>query len=136
MRNRVVEKVDLRVVVSSIQVLATGHNWECWNMFPQERLKLLKLLEHKTAKRTLLVSGDRHRAAFYRYKRPGSNSYFLEVTTSGLNRQAEERDEHGEHRLTPLYCKENFALLEVGQKSGNISLRDIRGDLIGAKYDL
>ena len=136
LRNRVVEKVDLRVVVSSIQVLATGHNWECWNMFPQERLKLLKLLEHKTAKRTLLVSGDRHRAAFYRYKRPGSNSYFLEVTTSGLNRQAEERDEHGEHRLTPLYCKENFALLEVGQKSGNISLRDIRGDLIGAKYDL
>ena len=53
------------------------------------------------------------------------------MTTSGLNRQAEERDEHGELRLTPLYCKENFALLEV-QKSGKSFAS---GDKL-AKYDL
>lgn len=133
LRNRVVEKVDLRVVVSSIQVLATGHNWECWNMFPQERSKLLKLIDSNTAKHTLIVSGDRHRAAFYGLKMSVSERYFLEVTTSGLNRQAEERAEPGELRLSPLYCKENFALLEVGRKSMNISLRDLRGDLIGSE---
>ena len=136
LENKVVEKVDLRVFVSSIQVLATGHNWECWNMFPQERSKLLKLIDSYTAKHTLIVSGDRHRAAFYGLKMPVSGKYFLEVTTSGLNRQAEERDEPGELRLSPLYCKENFALLEVHRKSFEISLRDIWGADIGGRYRL
>ena len=135
LRKRANEKVDLRVVVSSIQVLATGHNWECWNMFPKERFKLLNLLNNQTAKRTLLVSGDRHRAAFYGFKMTDNDKYFLEVTTSGLNRQAEERDEPGEHRLTPLYCKENFALLEISRKRVKIGLRDLSGRLIG-KYQL
>lgn len=36
--------VKRRILGSSIQVLAVGHHWDCWNLFPRERNRLLQLV--------------------------------------------------------------------------------------------
>mgnify|MGYP001031164523 FL=1 len=73
------EDVDLIVLVSSIQILATNHGFEKWNNFPHERTRLLSLIK-KHRKPVILVSGDRHKAAIYKT----DNLY--ELTTSSLNK--------------------------------------------------
>jgi len=35
---------QLRLLVSSVQLLDTGHAWECWAQLPRERRRLLRLL--------------------------------------------------------------------------------------------
>lgn len=133
LQQKIKRKVDLRILVSPIQVLAIGHHWECWELFPNERMKLLHLLDSRTSKSTLIVSGDRHRAAFYQVEMPKSNTSFLEVTTSSLNSKAEKRLEPDPNRLTDLYCDENFALLEMNDDSIKIGLYDLLGKVIGNK---
>ena len=40
---------DVRLVVSSVQLAATGHGWECWNMLPRERARFFALVEARAA---------------------------------------------------------------------------------------
>ncbi len=77
------EPADLRILVSSVQVLADGHRWESWRMLPMERSKLLSLLE-QTKGTTVMISGDRHLAAFYRTETPRDGDLW-EITSSSLN---------------------------------------------------
>ncbi len=71
---------DVRLLVSSIQVLAEGHGFERWGNLPRERDRLLRLLQATDAKGIILLSG-----ALYRAERPGSHP-LAELTSSSLNR--------------------------------------------------
>jgi alkaline phosphatase D len=57
---------ELRLLVSSIQVLAEGHGWERWGNLPLERQKLLDTIRDSRARGVVLLSGDRHIGALYR----------------------------------------------------------------------
>jgi len=75
---------DLRVLVSSIQVLNDRHEYECWGKFPAERRRLLELVKATGAARTVIVSGDMHICELSRLA--GGFGYdAVELTTSGLN---------------------------------------------------
>lgn len=67
----------VRLVVSPLQVLADGHGFECWNMLPHERDRLLTLL-HASSGTTVVLSGDRHASALYQQEA------LQEVTASSL----------------------------------------------------
>ena len=71
--------VDLVILVSSIQILATNHGFEKWNNFPHERQRLLTLIK-KSDNKVVLVSGDRHKGGIYKQ----NNLY--ELTSSSLNK--------------------------------------------------
>jgi alkaline phosphatase D len=51
---------DVRVIVSSIQVLPDDHRFEKWGNFPAERRRLLALIRATGATGVVLLSGDRH----------------------------------------------------------------------------
>jgi alkaline phosphatase D len=51
---------DLRIIASSIQVVADGHGYECWALFPRRRTQLYDLIVQTGAKGVVFVSGDRH----------------------------------------------------------------------------
>ena len=51
---------DLRIVVSSIQVLTDAHNYESWEQLPLEREKLYRVLAEREESGMVLLSGDRH----------------------------------------------------------------------------
>ena len=44
-KKKISQKVDFRIIVSSIQFLPIGHGWESWNNFPYERKKLIKMID-------------------------------------------------------------------------------------------
>lgn len=54
------EPADLRILVSSIQVVADDHRWEKWGNLPHERRRLFRLLRDTGAEGVIILSGDRH----------------------------------------------------------------------------
>lgn len=52
---------DVRLLVSSIQVVADEHRFEKWGNLPAERRRLLKLIKDTGAGGVIILSGDRHR---------------------------------------------------------------------------
>ncbi|MCU0824788.1 MAG: alkaline phosphatase family protein [Leptospira sp.] len=77
------KKFDLLLLVSSIQVLATGHPFEKWQNFPKERERLFELLENSNAREVLILSGDRHIAEIYQLQL--GKKTLTEITSSSLN---------------------------------------------------
>lgn len=78
---------QVNIVVSSIQVLTTNKFMETWGQFPQEREKLMKLLNQvEENKSVVLLSGDVHHGEILDSSRgiKRSNGRIIEVTSSGL----------------------------------------------------
>ncbi|WP_201154889.1 alkaline phosphatase D family protein [Rhodothalassium salexigens] len=114
---------DLRVIASSIQVIAEGHHFERWGNLPAARQRLYDLIDRSGAEHVVLVSGDRHAGGLYRLD--GAAAYPLyELTSSSLNRgrAADPDDEFGPHQMTRLYGPENFGLITVDWAAGVLSL--------------
>lgn len=125
---------DLRLIVSSVQIIADGHGWEAWKMLPTERQRLYDLIGATEAEGVVLLSGDRHSAALY--KRDGVIDYPLyEATSSSLNlpsaRWREEGDtyqEPGPNRLGDMYTQANYGVIEIDWEGGALTLSIRDGD--------
>ncbi|PCI61375.1 MAG: hypothetical protein COB37_08440 [Kordiimonadales bacterium] len=124
---------DLRILVSSIQVLAEGHGWEAWRTLPLERERLLKLLDSQSVENLILMSGDRHVGGFYQLEREGRPA-LREVTSSSINKSYfnGKVPETGPHQIGELYGPENFGLLEIDWQAKQVlmSLKDVAGDTV------
>lgn len=112
---------ELRLLVSSIQVLAEGHGWEAWRTLPKERHRLYEVIQRTGAEGLVILSGDRHRAAIYR--RDDVIGYPLyEITSSSLNRPSSWSEEPGPFRLGRSYPFENFGALSIDWQIGTLRL--------------
>lgn len=121
---------ELRLIVSSTQVLAEGHGWERWGNMPLERHKLIDTIRDSGAKGVVLLSGDRHIGALYRETPP--RLYPLhEITSSGLNMVYWAAKEAGPNRLGALYAAANFGVVDVDwwERKLVLALRDDGGNV-------
>jgi len=120
---------ELRLIVSSTQVLAEGHGWERWGNMPLERQKLLDTIRDSGAKGVVLLSGDRHVGALYRETPIGLYPLY-EVTSSGLNMVFWKAKEPGPNRLGALYAAANFGAVDIDwpARKLTLALRDERGN--------
>jgi alkaline phosphatase D len=115
-------EAEMRLVVSPIQVLSQSHSWDGWNLFPNERERLLDLLEQSSGKK-LILSGDRHVGGYY-YRNSGSAG-ITEVTSSSLTHSVP----HGllDHEVDPyrignLVHDNNFGLVEIDPETNRIEV--------------
>jgi alkaline phosphatase D len=132
---RLREPAEIRVVVSSIQLIANEHGSEKWDNFPKERARFLGLLRRTQAKGVVVISGDRHMAELSALTPADGVAYPLyDLTTSGLNQPIAKESEHkaknppkpqpNRHRLHERpYTGSNFALMRVKWDGPNPSLR-------------
>ena len=113
---------EVRLLVSSIQVLAEGHGFERWGNLPAQQEKLFRVIERSGAEGVVLLSGDRHRAAFY--KRNDAMSYPLyEVTSSSLNKSfAPNAPETGRYIQEAMVGENNFGLVTVDWEAATLTL--------------
>ena len=125
--------VDYRIIVSSIQILALGHGWECWNNLPYERKRFIDLLDKSNISHTLLLSGDRHRGGHYQLKTK-SNKIISEMTSSSLNVPYSNPEEPGPLRIGGTYSKENYGVIQMYESKDSISvmLKNIKGEVINS----
>lgn len=78
------EPADIRLVCSSIQVIAEGHGWERWGNFPDERDRLYRLIAATGARGVVFLSGDRHHGSIHRTA--GATPYpLVDLTASAIN---------------------------------------------------
>ncbi|MEO0446979.1 MAG: alkaline phosphatase D family protein [Verrucomicrobiota bacterium] len=137
-REQVKEPADLRIVASSIQVLARDHHWERWQNIPAERELFFATLKEGLSIPTVLLSGDRHSSEIMEMPlsdalHPGYPLY--EVTASGLNQGGGgSRDEPNRYRIGPRFMKSNFGLLEIDWSGDapkvSMQIRDIEGETV------
>ena len=118
---------EIRLVVSSVQVLSDGHPVEGWRTLPLERARLLRTLDESGAGGVVLVSGDRHFGALYR--RTGRGPPLHELTASSLNKPVPATQEQAPGQIGATYAQENFGLVEIDweRRQLTLSLRGMDG---------
>ena len=101
---------EVRIVCSSIQVLATGHRFEKWENHPKERERLLTMIDGKV---DLILSGDRHHGGVYAFQSPQKT--IVEATSSSLNQAgtASPEDNSDRSRIRGPFEMGHFAVFEV-----------------------
>lgn len=132
----------LSIIVSPIQVLATGHRFECWNQQPEERQRLLDIVQGHNA---LLLSGDRHTSALYRHSwhghqlrnNPNNNPTGLyEVTCSSFTHTVPPGlldSEIDKMRISGFCYENNFGMLDLQRyQQGGTVQASIRSTGTGA----
>ena len=127
---RLREPAELRLIVSSVQVVAEGHGWERWGNLPLERQRLYDLIAETRAAGVVFLSGDRHLAALYR-ESAGVAYPLTEITSSGLTEAYPSSREAGPNRLGAIYGLPNFGTIDVDwwERTVSLSVRDEAGQI-------
>ena len=133
------QPANLRVIASSVQIIADGHGWEAWRALPKERQKLYQLITETKSDGVLFLSGDRHAAAIYEETK--NLPYpITEVTSSSLNVPLtgivkEIKDEPGPNRIGLPYYESNYGVLQVDwdNQTVKLSINDISSKAVRTK---
>jgi alkaline phosphatase D len=120
LRDQLRQPAELRLIVSSVQVLAEGHGWERWGNLPRERERLFALIAETGARGVVFLSGDRHVGGLY--YRPGKPDGLYEITSSGLNMAYAAAREAGPLRLGQVYGAPNFGTIDIDWWTGRVTL--------------
>ncbi len=120
---------DLRLLVSSVQIIADGHGWEGWKMLPADRGRLYALIDETDADNLIILSGDRHSASLYR-KQGVNDRPLFEATSSSLNLPASKwRTESGEtwvepgpNRISKMYYDVNYGVIDIDWGAGDVAV--------------
>ncbi|MEN2977110.1 alkaline phosphatase D family protein [Tistrella bauzanensis] len=125
------QPAELRLVVSSIQVIADGHGWESWRLMADERARLWRLIRDTGARGVVLLSGDRHLGALYRTgpsaggtgETEGPPYPVTELTASSVNLpNLAIADEPGPNRLGRVWPMENWGRIDIDWWQGTVTL--------------
>ena len=125
LENELKSDFDFLFIFSSIQIIAKDHRFEKWSNFPIERVKLFELLE-KFNDKTILFSGDRHRAGIYR------KNGIIEVTSSSMNKPGSSFSETDSYLIGKTYPQENYGVLEILENTIHIKIKDIKGNTLNS----
>ncbi len=125
---------DLRIIGSSIQLLAEFTGWETWANYPRDRQRFFDLLTTYQKEPVIILSGDVHWAEYSRIDETANGWPLIELTSSGLTEEWKQISPN-RHRVGEAYAVANFGLLEIdwsGQRpSLDLIIRDEQGnDLI------
>ncbi len=125
------QPADLRLIVSSLQVLAEGHGWERWGLFPLERQRLFDTIARTQANGVVMLSGDRHIGAIYR-DRQGAPYTLTEMTSSGMTHTWETANEPGPNRMGGLVTHLHFGTVEIdwATRALALQLKNVSGQVV------
>ncbi len=134
---------DFKGIISSVQVLATHHDFESWSMFPEDRARLFGLLEEAQISGVFLLSGDRHIGEVLVSAEAGLPYPLYEFTASPLAAGVGDSipDAAAPERVPgSLVATEHFGLLRfsfVGpEPTLRFEARDVSGRVVGLPITL
>ncbi|MEM7621924.1 MAG: alkaline phosphatase D family protein, partial [Planctomycetota bacterium] len=115
LEDRLREPADVRVIASSIQVVASEHRYETWGNMPHERQRLYDLIDTTDASGVLIISGDRHLMEISRdaSAMPGREVPYpiWDFTSSGMTQRAGSVNEPNAFRVGPVLRETNFGVI-------------------------
>lgn len=121
---------DLRILVSSVQVITEAHNFEAWSNFPAERTRLLDLLAGREDSGLVILTGDRHAGGIYKadHKTENGGETFWELTSSSLNlafgndNARSTAREPDPSRVSMFFSVENYGLVDIDWKAKRLTM--------------
>ncbi len=124
----------LRLIGSSIQLVAEDHGWEKWMNLPHERARFFKLVKETKAEGIVILSGDRHLAEISMMD-AGLGYPLFDATSSGLTEafKAHRPHEANRHRVGTMNFGDNFGLVTIDWHKPDpivaLQIRDVDGDV-------
>jgi alkaline phosphatase D len=122
---------DIRIIGSSIQMLAYEKGMENWGNVPHERKRLFELLKKHKANHTFAISGDVHFAELSKVDLDGYP--FFDLTSSGMsNARKNWAAANNSFRVGDSHPVQNAGLIEIdwAAKSLELSIIDKSGEKI------
>ena len=128
---------ELRLIVSSIQIIPIDHGWEQWGNLPRERQRLLELVRD-SATNVIFLTGDRHTAdiSLYPPETDGGPFYpIYDITASGLTQTGFSREKN-RYRVgaeNP-FGKQNFGWIDIDWQAEDptikLEIRNVEGKVV------
>lgn len=120
------KKADIRFIISSIQLIADGHSFEKWGLFPHERERFFNLLKKSQAQNVFILSGDRHLASIAKTQIPNYGTLY-DITSSSINKSKNftETDPSYVGESTTL---ENFGIAQIDWDNKKITFKIVGQD--------
>lgn len=128
LEEQLLRPADLKIVVTSIQLLPAEHGFEKWANFPAERERFLNLIKKVGPKNLLILSGDRHLSEISELALPGYGTV-TEITASSINRLSNLTEEKNSLRKGAFFTKESFGLLNIDwvKRQVMVEIKDLTG---------
>ncbi len=134
------QPAEVRIIASSIQVIADDHRWEKWGNMPRERRRLFDLIRQHRAGGVIFISGDRHLAEISRIDansdESGVSYPLYDLTSSSLNQPSGGGNENevNRFRLGENYLQVNFGTIAIdwsqNDPSVTLAVHDLAGEPI------
>ena len=120
---------DVRLIGSSVQVLADFPGWEGWSLFAHDQQRLIELIRRKRANGVVFLSGDMHYAELS--KLDVNVPYTLwDLTSSGLTEVWPAATPNA-NRVSDVIREPNFGLIDIdwqgAETTVTLSVVDQRG---------
>ena len=132
LKDKLNEDSDIKIILSSLQILSLGHGWESWDKLPLERERLFNLIDESNVSNLFILSGDRHRGGFYRFKTNDNNDIY-EFTSSSLNLPIPfNTEENGPLRIGSTYRKANFGVVRIFEDKVVMELTSNKGKVVNS----
>ena len=132
LKDKLNEDSDIKIILSSLQILSLGHGWESWDKLPLERERLFNLIDESDVSNLIILSGDRHRGGFYRFKTNDNNDIY-EFTSSSLNLPIPfNTEEKGPLRIGSTYRKANFGVVRIFEDKVVMELTSNKGKVVNS----
>jgi alkaline phosphatase D len=126
---------EVRLVVSSIQLVASAAGQETWANLPLEQKRFYDLIAKTKANGVIVLSGDRHWAELS-VEREGAPYPIWDLTSSSFN-QLHERGtptENSKRALPDTWHRENFGEVAIDWKGEDtvvqLRVRDLKGKVV------
>jgi alkaline phosphatase D len=139
------QPAEVRIIASSVQVVADEHGSEKWGNFPKERERLFKVIGESKANGVILISGDRHLSEISRLPanpKPGTTYPLYDITSSSLNQPSGNftatgtrwKNEVNRYRVGLEYFETNFGMITIDWKEADpllrLQVRDEKGNVV------
>ena len=132
LKGKLNEDSDIKIILSSLQILSLGHGWESWDKLPLERERLFNMIDESNVSNLFILSGDRHRGGFYRFKTK-DNKDIYEFTSSSLNLPIPfNTEEKGPLRIGSTYRKANFGVIRIFEDKVVMELTSNKGKIVNS----
>ncbi len=134
LKKQLQQPAEIRILASSIQLLASDAGQETWSNLPRERKRLLSLIQSTNANGLFIISGDRHWSEYSKVEKDLEYPIY-DFTSSSFN-QIHPRGTPTENRFranSKTYHKENYGLINIDWNKSDpviqIEIRDSSGEL-------
>ncbi|WJG09608.1 alkaline phosphatase D family protein [Aliiglaciecola sp. LCG003] len=122
----------IKIIASSLQLLADFTGWEAWANFPQDRKRLLDFIQQNKINGVIIVSGDTHWGEISKLEQ-GMDYPIWEVTSSGLTEEWKAVSPN-QHRVGDFTHSVNYGILNIDWQQPDPSiefgLKNAQGDFV------